>query len=109
LLNGNARSKYYPSADTDPYNQDGLVWFYGGLEIVSLLGALPKGTQFAKACVDGILEQVSQLLERLEDQGIPPAAYGLLRQYGYGDLVDEAIARNLDFRGGGDAAVAAAH
>jgi hypothetical protein len=26
-------------------------------------------------------------------EGTPPATYGLLRQYGYRDLVDQAIAR----------------
>jgi uncharacterized ParB-like nuclease family protein len=90
--NGSTGLKYYPAADTDPYNRKGLVWIYGGIEIeIQLLPVIAKLKHFPKPFIDGTLERISQLFEMLE--GAPPATYGLLRQYGYRDLVDQAIAR----------------
>jgi hypothetical protein len=91
--NGTTGSKYYPGTDVDPYNQQGLAWINGGLEIeIQLLPVVAKVKQFPKAFIDSTLERISQLFETLEGQGVSPTIYELLRKYGYNDVVDQAIA-----------------
>ena len=86
--------KYYPTADTDPYNLHGRVWIYGALEIeMQHLLIVAKQKQFPKPFIDGTLERISQLFEMLEGQGVKPEIHKLLRRYGYGDVVDQAITR----------------
>ncbi|MBV9199191.1 MAG: hypothetical protein JOY83_05525 [Alphaproteobacteria bacterium] len=91
--NGTTGSKYYPGTSVDPYNQQGLAWINGGLEIeIQLLPVVAKVKQFPKAFIDSTLERISQLFETLEGQGVSPTIYELLRKYGYSDVVDQAIA-----------------
>ena len=88
--------KYYPTADTDPYNLHGLVWIYGAVEIeMQLLLIVAKQKQFPEPFIDETLARVSRLFEMLEGQRLPGTIDGLLRRYGYSEVVDQfyAVAR----------------
>jgi hypothetical protein len=44
------------------------------------------------------MDAMSSLLQILDPEGVPSAIYAILRQYGYGAAVDEAVA-SADKRG----------
>jgi hypothetical protein len=93
LASGNPDLKYYPS--TDPYNQQGVVWVKGALELEAQLAiAVAKLNKVPKPFIDETLERISRLFEMLERQRLPAIVDGLLRHYGYGDVANrlEAIA-----------------
>jgi hypothetical protein len=78
--NGSTPVNYYPADDTDPYNETGLAWVYGGLEIeLQLLPVVAKSKQFSRPFIDGTLDRVCQLLEILDLGAVPSAIYALLR------------------------------
>jgi len=86
--------KYYPAVD--PYKQEGLIWVQGALNIEwQLAVAVAKRTEYSKTFIDETLARVSRLFEMLEGQRLPDMIDGLLRRYGYGEVVDQfyAVAR----------------